>query len=988
MFKPLHLISVLIIVLFLSSFTIAQTGKISGKVIDKSNGDPLPGANLIFKGHNIGAATDFDGKFYITNIPVGEQKLTVSYIGYESEVVTLTIVKNRVLGTDIELQHKTIEGKTVVVTGQASAQQAAINQQLTSKTIKNIVSSKQIQQLPEANAAEAVGRLPGVSIERSGGEGNKLVIRGMAPKYSKVQIDGVNMAATGENDRSSDLSMISPYMLEGIELTKSIMANQEANATGGIVNFRIRTAPEKPTFNVIAQGGYNGLRSSFGDFKLSAGGSSRFLSNKLGVYAQGDYEEADRSSHQLGNKWSNNMFSQENLEAPVRTNNVQLQDIFRNVQRIGATVVLDFSLPSTTIKSSNFFSSINREETRYTNTYDFEQQGFNLNYTDTPESGLTILTNSLSIDHKWDNFEINSTLSHSFSKNVLPARISSSNNSSPSNPFSTDRDSKYNVDLDPETIPNLMTFSSDEAVFFMELGGIFHDESETEERDLAADLNMAYTINITNKINVKLNWGGKYRTKNKNYNKTTLSASNDGGNQEYRNLIYNTFENEFSTRTKEAWAASDFRILLTDFLDKNYDGTDFLDGKYDFGNVFDRDLFRRMHDVIMEQYDGRTTADPYGVTEINYVKSNYEDFFGNEEYYAFYLMPEINLGENLMIIPGVRFESNRTEYTGYRGNRFGVLGDWRITPIDTVTKVRKNDFILPMIQAFYKPTDWLTIKAGYTHTLQRPNYNNIMPGWVITTRGAIDNLSNFRLKPEKAENWDLQMSIHSDKIGLFSVGAYYKKIEDMIFWTGEKVILDTAFFDLPSSMFRQRASTAINNPNDAFNYGLEVEWQSNFWYLPGFLNGLVVNINYTRNKSEAKYLRTVIGFEIDPKTYRATYFNNDTTYTSPMISQPDHLLNVTIGYDFMGFSVRWALRYSTGIFRATNWYESLRAYSTDFIRYDLSLKQKLPVDGMELFLNINNLTNEIERDVIKHKNFTRYSEDYGRNANLGLRYQF
>ena len=89
----------------------------------------------------------------------------------------------------------------------------------------NCISSDQVtikvNDLPEANAAEAVGRLPGVSLERSGGEGNKVIIRGMASKYTMVQIDGVNMTATGQDDRSTDLSMISPYMLEGIELTKS-----------------------------------------------------------------------------------------------------------------------------------------------------------------------------------------------------------------------------------------------------------------------------------------------------------------------------------------------------------------------------------------------------------------------------------------------------------------------------------------------------------------------------------------------------------------------------------------------------------------------------------------------------------------------------------------------------------------------------------------------------------------------------------------------
>jgi len=76
------------------------------------------------------------------------------------------------------------------------------------------------------------------------------------------------------------------------------------------------------------------------------------------------------------------------------------------------------------------------------------------------------------------------------------------------------------------------------------------------------------------------------------------------------------------------------------------------------------------------------------------------------------------------------------------------------------------------------------------------------------------------------------------------------------------------------------------------------------------------------------------------------------------------------------------------VFKAANWYEKLRGYSTDFYRYDLSVRQKLPIRGMEIFLNVNNLTNELEKDVINHMHFANYIEDYGRNANVGLRYQF
>ena len=210
----------------------------------------------------------------------------------------------------------------------------------------------------------------------------------------------------------------------------------------------------------------------------------------------------------------------------------------------------------------------------------------------------------------------------------------------------------------------------------------------------------------------------------------------------------------------------------------------------------------------------------------------------------------------------------------------------------------------------------------------------------------------------------------------------------MIFWTGMKVITDTAFFELPTIMNRQRAAWATNNENDAINYGFEFEWQSNFWYLPGLLKGLVMNVNYTRNKSEAKYLRTRIRLQVDPKTYKTTLINEDTTYTSPMISQPDHLLNLTLGHDYKGFSIRWAMRYKSHIFKSANWYEALRGYSADFYRYDLAIRQKLPVAGLEFFLNINNLTNEVEKDIINHMAFTSYDEHYGRNANMGLRYQF
>ncbi|MDZ7725270.1 MAG: TonB-dependent receptor [candidate division KSB1 bacterium] len=957
----------------------APSGKIQGKVVDAENGQALPGANVFLQGTNIGAATDVRGEYGILNVPPGPYTLSVNYIGYGEKDIDIRVLPNETKNLDIQLDYKVLMGEDVVITAQARGQTEAINQQISALTVKNVVSATKIQELPEANAAEAVGRLPGVSLERSGGEGTKVLIRGMSAKYTKVQIDGVDMTATGSGDRSSDLSMISPYMLEGIELTKSVMANQEATATGGIVNFRIRKASEEPSFNIIAQGGSNDLRDTYTDFKVSVGGSHRFFNKKFGVYAQVDYEEKDAGSQQLGNVG----FSQENETAPVRTNNMQLMDIFRDVHRLGGTLVLDYNLPSTDIKLSNFYSDIQREEIRHINNYDFMQQGFNIRYTDIPERSLNVLTNALQIDHSFKNWETHIKLSHSYSENHLPAEISSSNGHSPNNPFSTDRKSNYNVNLDPETIPDSLVIPIDKIADFMYIGGVDHNENKTSERDLAGELNFAYNFNISEQIKLKLNFGGKVKHKTKNYDRTHL----DIGGQHYIYMVHDSLYDALSQRNINAYQNDNMKLFLSDFLDKDYDPVSFLDGKYQFSPVLDPDKFRKIHDLGLETYDPDEPMSLWMIVQPNYINTHYQDYHGKEDYHAFYIMPEFDISSRFTFVPGLRYEANRTNYTGYRGTRLGVLRNWTPTPIDTVVKVRRNDFYLPMIQAVYKPTNWLNIKAGYTHTLQRPDYNNIIPSWLISNQGSISNLGNFRLKPELSRNWDLQATVYSNKIGLVTAGVFYKKITDMIFWTGQSVVLDTAFFELPTLMYRQRAAWATNNPNDAYNYGFEFEWQSNFWYLPGLLKGLVLNLNYTLNESKAEYLRTVIRTQIDPVTYRSTLVNDDTTYTSPMIRQPKHLLNLTVGYDYKGFSIRWAMRYKSHIFKSNSWYEKLRGYSTDFYRYDLSIRQKLFVNGLEFFLNVNNLTGERERSVINHMNYTSYLEDYGRSANMGVRYR-
>ena len=300
-------IIILIILFLVNIVTLSASSDIEGYVNDSQTNTSLPGANVLLLGTNYGTATDIQGHFIIKNIPPGEYTIRATYIGYESNEVEIQVVDNKKLEQNFNLNPASLEGETVIVTGQVTGQLEAINKQLSSLQIVNAVSSSRIQELPDNNAAESVGRLPGVSVLRSGGEGNQVVIRGLAPKYNQIRIDGIQLSSSDPSNRSTDLSMVSSYMLQGIEVFKTVTADMDANVIGGIVNFELHEAQVKekgvPHFNFLMQGGYNNLSNAyykFRNYKFIGSAENRFFDDKFGVFAQVDFGRQNLSSNELG----------------------------------------------------------------------------------------------------------------------------------------------------------------------------------------------------------------------------------------------------------------------------------------------------------------------------------------------------------------------------------------------------------------------------------------------------------------------------------------------------------------------------------------------------------------------------------------------------------------------------------------------------------------------------------------------------------------
>ncbi|CAN0192974.1 unnamed protein product, partial [Laminaria digitata] len=346
----------------------AQSVSISGTVRDAQGGDVLIGANIILNGTSLGAATDDTGQYTIPNVQAGTYIIKAGYIGYSTVTDTLIVSGESDIVKDFTLSYTTLQGEEILVTAQAKGQMDAINRQLAEKSLVNIVSSDRIEELPDANAAESVARIPGVTVQREGGEGNKVVIRGLSPKYNAVSVNGVRLAATDSSDRSTDLSMVSQYMLEGIEVTKAGTPNQDGDVLGGTVNFKLKKAAPGFHVNALAQGMHNGLRDSYEDYKLVLNVSNRFFDDRLGVLGLIDLENRNRSSHELSASYDNPNARLDSVNA-LRSTGINLFDITRKNDRTNGLFVVDYNVRNGNIRYNFLNSSIKSDQTRYFESY-------------------------------------------------------------------------------------------------------------------------------------------------------------------------------------------------------------------------------------------------------------------------------------------------------------------------------------------------------------------------------------------------------------------------------------------------------------------------------------------------------------------------------------------------------------------------------------------------------------------------------------------
>jgi TonB-dependent receptor len=906
-------------------------GILSGHIAD-TVGAVLQGAQVAVSPTARQVTSDGQGNFLITDLDPGSYEVDIKFVGFKDFSAKVTVSAGQVARVDATMQVASSTEDVVVYADRLHGEAEEVNREHTSPNILNVLTSDVITSLPNANIADAVGRLPGVTLERDEGEGKYVQIRGTEPRLSNTTIDGVNVPSPEGSVRQVKLDTIPADLVESVEINKTLSANQDGDAIGGSVNLVTKTAGEKPSISMYGEGGYTPIFNGRGvsDFGITLG--KRFLANKkLGVLGGFTYDYNGRGIDDI---------------EPVPTadsltphyDSIDLRDYRYDRTRWGTAGEVDYKLNEGSGLYARAFYA------------DFKDYGdkwvYTLNDTANPNSGNYQTPPSYYTEKRLPDYGILSVAlggKHLFQDSWLNYEVAVARGrqaAAAGNPSA-------NFALDPNG-----------SAYAFSLTNCFNDQSRAASKYRpgwsagCADSRSSPVYDMTQ-------WDlTDYSTTQGQTTQLNLQAAASYAFNYHAGSHYSTFEFGFKIRNdhKGQYAFSpDYTYSGTatasQFLE-NLLNNHYYDGTYVLGPLVNYDTI-----VAYGNSNPALFSVDEAVTHLNSDASNYNL---NERITAGYLMNTIEFGK-LRLQTGLRFEATNLSATGYQVtiNPDGSYGG--TTPVNSSSSYLDP---LPSVQARYELTPNAAIRAVYGRGISRPNPQDIIPSitYDTTTSPPTFSLGNPSLKAEHANDYDLLYERYLNPLGLIEAGFFYKDL-------GDPLVVLTHFTSTPPVMepgqtYPSYKVTQPANAGSAYVTGIEIAYQQHLSFLPGLLGGLGFSGNYSYTASQAN--------NVDPLR----------TDSPALLRQAPNTWNISPTYDRRNLSVRVGLAYNqANIYQYQ--YENLQ-YATDANGNQTSTLIPNPqVGGTKGPAGDNYLYTHLQVDAqvnyLLPKGFTVYASDLNSN---------
>lgn len=901
----------------------------------------------------------------------------------------------------------------IVVRGVAYGAARAIQAQKESDTIVTIVSEETLETIPEQSMGEALSRLPGVSIQRDRGEAESITIRGADARLNAVSMNGDRLPSPESTlssgpfrgERSAKLNSVPSTLISQIEVWKAVPPSQDADSIGGAVNIETKSATQlqQSFVEVTGRYGYNDLN----DGDLYSGeltwGSRLGDSGNWGVIGTLSYEENERGISGLQASWDTvgslmDLSTCDPLDPdPDNCDSVPLAEegnviedydvIWRGFTRTrqGINLTFDYRAGDNLIKFGGWWS-------------DFEDDELRRRLQLRPGASFSSYTTDTVFN------DANVAVSGAVDGGRVRRRIREGTNERSAYNYFVEGEHAFGREWEAEW--RVSRSFSDTAVNRTRARFESRACNADVELDLCGDGTADWTF--TNGDQSLVSWTQPFWSQDPDI----LAVGDRGDFQQWRNENsddqIDTVRLDFSKRFD---LGGDSELELEFGYKGRFRERDTNYSIFEFEGVEGDPVF--MSQVIGPD-DPNIAWSPFG-----YDMGLWSDAFTMDDYFRNNPQQFAPDGDNLENSYDVEEEIHAAYLMGtFRAGRWTTIVGARLedTSADIVASdgtVVTNDYdnVLPAVITRFQLTDNQIIRAAWTNSLARPDFDDLRPlfddefEWDEGDAEADLRVEggNPELEPFESVNFDLSYEYYTDTNGLFSVGVFYKEIENFEY-AEELQETDVAISSLPGFLqdianeeIAEARETDDSIPADLdtltrFNFarpvngdtaeilGFEFNIQQQFVMLPAPWDRFGIFANYTTIEGDS-----------DITTGVSRDF---------VIGQFEDAANLQLFYETEAFTARLAYNRSGVTYRSIGLGldgGELEDNPDDDVgidveeAWDLALQYRMDLgDGLlTVFFDIQNLTDEDSRNFfLGSQSLRRFAEleNGGRSFNLGVRW--
>ena len=879
----------------------AASGNIIGRVFNPATGEYFRNAQIRVVETGDTAISEDEGAFRLSPVAPGRVTLVVTYTGYRSITATVDVTAGATTTKNFELVSTlqdpanvaadgTVKLQAFVVNTEREGSAKAIMDQRRSMNVTNTVASDAFGDNAEGNIGEFLRNMPGVDLDLFYGEVRNVRLRGLGSEYTSVTVDGVSLssadanAGAAGNARAFTMEMASLNSMESIEVSKTVSADVDANASAGTINLRTKRAFNSAGRRVSWQANFaahseafnldrtRGPNDSGTFYKIRPGGifeySDVFLNKRLGVVlnvSESNVYQETMISTLTYNRTPVTTGAAIDLRPDVITA-LSFQHAPRFNKRFATTLTADFkATPKLALSLGLVYNYADLWTPQRTVTFNTGARNTVIGanpYTDfsSNSTGASIVANPVAVSKMGETFTVLPKFFYTAGNFELEGKFAYSDATSWYNPL-TRRHAVRDVNSPTVNGANFRaTRSSAESNDwkFTQISGA----------DIADGASYTYAVGTAP---VSLNDGRFSRSDNLSGEivgtlKTRLVLPfiwKAGVKDRYE---LRKFEDDQLARRADYLGAGTTPIVAGPWA--NYRSA----YEYDFGitggsitsisggKVFMTDLER-----VAQAYNANPAAFRQNLSAANYYTAyvaNHKRY--EEEIRAGFVMGDTAFGP-FKARAGLRWEQTNTDATEYdphtplevrtagfptaNGRATTIPGlQYQYFSRPPIHRTGLYDNFFPSGSIKYRFSENLSLHLGYSSTIRRPTYANVVGVWSINDQNQTVTAPNADLKPERSQNYAARLAYYFEPVGQLSVSLFQNRVKDLHI---SKTIPAQDFgYNGDDDLSSYRFVTTGNSDTRVQIRGMEVEYSQSLSFLPSPFKRLSVRASYTRNYAE------------------------------------------------------------------------------------------------------------------------------------------